>query len=89
MPTKHARISVIRDPELSEALERAERVLGPGAPASRVHDLAVRGAQAMEEDHAKREELLQRLLDRMSTPGWMGGMTAEEIDRGAWGFERD
>jgi hypothetical protein len=89
LPTKHARISVVRDTELDQALERVERLLGPGKPATRVRELAIRGAQALEEDEARRQELRERLIKRTDTPGWMGGMTAEEVDRGAWGFERD
>jgi len=89
VPTKHPRISVVRDTELDEALERVERLLGPGKPATRVRELAIRGAHALLEAEARRQQLLERLIKRMSTPGWMGGMTAEEIERGAWGFERD
>lgn len=89
MPTKHPRISVVRDTELDEALEHADRLLGPASPATRVRELAIRGAKALEHDEARRAELLDRLVKRMGTPGWMGGMTAEEIDREAWGFERD
>jgi hypothetical protein len=69
-------------------LHRADRVLGPASPASRVRELAIRGAQAFADDHTRRAELMERLVARMATPGWMG-MTPDEIDRGAWGFERD
>jgi citrate synthase len=86
VPTKHSRISIVRDADLDEALDRAERVLGRGHAATRVHDLAIRGADAIVEEHAQRSEAFERLLARMRRPGWMN-MTPEQIDREAWGLE--
>jgi hypothetical protein len=49
--SRHPRIQIPRDPELDRAIARARGVLGPGAPSSRVvHALAVRGAEALEQD---------------------------------------
>lgn len=58
MPTKHERISVVKDPELAEAIAAARRE--PGAerrPAAAIlRDLALQGAavQRAEEEHARR-----------------------------------
>lgn len=51
MASRHRRIQVPCDPELDVAIARARTVLRPGAPSSEiVHDLALRGAQALEQD---------------------------------------
>ncbi|MFZ2113426.1 MAG: hypothetical protein WAU77_06815 [Solirubrobacteraceae bacterium] len=51
MASRHARIQVPRDPELDRAIARARNFLGAGTPASQVlHALAVRGAEAYEQD---------------------------------------
>lgn len=56
MPTAHPRIAVTRDPELDQAIERVESLIGTDVPVARlVRDLAVRGARALEaEDEARR-----------------------------------
>jgi hypothetical protein len=56
MPTAHPRIAVTRDPELDQAIERVESLIGADVPVARlVRDLAVRGARALEaEDEARR-----------------------------------
>ena len=87
VPTKHPRISVVRDAQLDEALQNADRLLGPASPATRVRELAIRGAKALDQDGARQAELLERAAKRMTTPGWMGGLSLEEIRRGAWGIE--
>jgi len=56
MASRYPRIQVPRDPELDRALARARALLGPDTPSSQViHDLAVRGAAALEEDHDAQE----------------------------------
>jgi len=62
MPSKYDRIGVVRDPALSEALESVAPILGASAPAATVvHDLAIRGAQALRDETSRREELLREL----------------------------
>jgi hypothetical protein len=62
MPTKHERIGVVKDEALIQALESVAPLLGMATPAAtRVHDLAIRGAQAVRDDHARRDELLGEL----------------------------
>lgn len=59
MPTKHERISVVKDPELAAAIDAARRV--PGAehrPAAAVlRDLALQGAAAQKVDEERQRRL--------------------------------
>jgi predicted Zn-dependent protease len=62
MPTKHPRIPVTKDPALAEALARVERYFD-GAPAARiVHDLAIKGAEALVEEQRRHDEAIERLI---------------------------
>ncbi len=86
MPTKHRRILVTKDPQLADALARAEPYF-PGAPtATIVHDLAVKGAQALERESQEREQALERLVafstEREDLIDWT---VLERIDDLAWG----
>lgn len=48
VPTRFARIPVTKDRALAEALDRVVPLIEPEQPtASLVHDLAIRGAEAM------------------------------------------
>lgn len=52
MATRHSRIQVPRDQALDRAIARGRGILGPGMSSSKiVHELAVRGAAALEHDH--------------------------------------
>jgi hypothetical protein len=56
MASRYPRIQVPRDPELDRAIVRARVLLGPDTPSSQlIHDLAVRGAVALEEDHGAQD----------------------------------
>lgn len=69
MPTKHERIGVIKDGALVEALESVAPLVAAATPAaSLVHDLAIRGAQAMREEQARRGELLRELANWSTSP---------------------
>ena len=62
VPTKHQRIPVVRDPALEQALTDAEQLLGPAThSARRVHELALRGVEALKAEDAARREGLARL----------------------------
>ncbi len=62
MPTKHARIGVVKDEALQEALESVASIVGTTTPAATVvHDLAIRGARAIQDDAARRDEFLRDL----------------------------
>jgi len=63
MPTKHRRIAVVVDPELSEALEVASLRFPGRSSASLVRKLAMLGADAVERS-AEPKSKLERLLAR-------------------------
>lgn len=68
VPTRHPRISVTNDPSLDEAITRA-RIWMNGAPdATIVHDLAIRGADAMAQDEDLRREAFERLARLATDP---------------------
>ena len=62
MPTKHRRIAVTEDPELSRALREASRELPGLSDAALVRELAMRGARTLPVDPA--QERLERLIER-------------------------
>lgn len=63
MASRHPRIQVPRDPELDRAITRGQALLGADTPASRVvHDLAVRGVAALEEEAAASQAGLDFLI---------------------------
>lgn len=59
--TSRPRIQVTIDDELAEALARVDPA--PASKAGLVRDLALRGAQAVEEERARRKEAIQFLLE--------------------------
>jgi hypothetical protein len=61
VPTKHPRIAVTRDRALDDALRRARPILGEGPEAALVHELAIRGAEAVLEREERRREAMRRL----------------------------
>lgn len=80
LPTKHKRIAVTKDGELAEAMAKVERLF-PDTPASTlVHDLAVRGADALLADQERRARALEALVE------WS---TGDDIDREALLTVRD
>ena len=68
MPTRHRRIQVTEDPELTRALRSAAPHLPPGLSRSRqVRELAIAGARhlaAAPESEVRRRALLERLANR-------------------------
>ena len=69
MPATKPRIQVTLDPELAAAVAE----LGAGRPRSRtVHDLALRGAQAIRSEQNRREEAIEflRALDSGEDDGY-------------------
>ena len=63
MASRYPRVQVPRDPELDRAIARARVFLGPGIPSSRViHELAVRGLVALEQDRDAQERARDFLL---------------------------
>lgn len=87
MPTSHDRIAVTKDPALAEALDHAAALAKPGTPEARlVHDLAIRGAQALLAARRADNEAVERLIRRTTSddPGYDRGVLAD-IDRLGWG----
>lgn len=68
MPTKHPRIAVTKDAELEAALAGVRSEF-TGVPEARVvRDLAIRGAEAIAADEAKRRELIEALVEWSTNP---------------------
>lgn len=85
MPTPHKRIFVTQDAELSDALSRV-RAHCPGLPRARlVHDLAVRGAEAVSAEAAAEDDAIERLIafstGQEDVVDWS---VLERIDELAW-----
>jgi hypothetical protein len=76
MPTRHRRILVTEDPELSRALHSAAPHLPPGLPRSRqVRELAIAGARhlaGIPDTDVTRRALLERLASRFEDPETAG-----------------
>lgn len=90
MPTKYPRILVTRDPELADALERVGQILRGRPAATLVRDLAIRGAEAVLSDDARRKEALERLAEwSTKRTGPIDWDLLGRIDREAWGYEGD
>jgi hypothetical protein len=66
MPTKHPRINVTKDPELARAIARSRPLLNGTGEATIVHDLAIRGAEALAADEELRAKAIKELV-RLST----------------------
>jgi hypothetical protein len=78
---------VTKDPALAEALDRAAALVRPGtATATLVHDLAIRGAEALLADHQEDAQAIERLVRRTISidPGYDREVLAD-IDRLGWG----
>jgi len=68
MPTKHPRINVTKDAELAAAISRARPLMIGVAEATIVHDLAIRGAEALADDVARRREAIEELVALTTDP---------------------
>jgi hypothetical protein len=87
MPTRFARIPVTKDLTLAEALDRVAPLVEPNQPAATlVHDLAIRGAEALLAEHGRHSAAIERLIERSTSadPGF-DIEVAERIDELAWG----
>jgi hypothetical protein len=87
MPTKLPRIAVVPDTELDQALASIRELIGSDRPAAaQVHDLAVKGAEALIADAEHRRRLRLELNDMAISeqPPW-DREVLREIDRLGWG----
>jgi hypothetical protein len=62
MPTPHKRIPVTQDPELTEALHRVAPYYPNTAPARLVHDLALKGAEAIVAEQRLADDAIEQLV---------------------------
>lgn len=76
MPTKHPRINVTKDPELAQAIARSRPLLNGTGEATIVHDLAIRGAEALAADDERRAKAIEELVRLSTDPD-------SELDRAA------
>ncbi len=86
MPTHFARIPITKDAALAEALDRVAPLVEPEKPAATlVHDLAIRGAEALIAEHGANAEAVERLIERSTSadPGFDVDV-AQRIDEFAW-----
>jgi hypothetical protein len=86
MPTRFQRIPVTNDPALAEALGRVGRYFDDAPTAKVVHDLAIKGAEAIEREQQERGAAVERLVtfstERRDLVDWD---VLERIDELAWG----
>lgn len=72
MPTRHARIQITADSELTAALRAAAPHLPPGLPRSRqIRELAIAGARHLSGElvgEDRRQELLEELAQEFEDP---------------------
>ncbi len=91
MATRFVRIAVTKDPLLAEALDRVRTLIGAGKPtATLVHDLAIRGADALVQEQRRRAEQLAWVAEATSSPEvpWDPAVL-ERVDELAWGSPRE
>ena len=89
MPTRHDRIAVTKDPELAAALDSVAALVPPASkPATLVHDLAVRGAEALLEQHRADPEGIEWLIEQTTAEDLgIDPDVLADIDRLAWRIE--
>ena len=87
MPTKHRRISVVVDDELEEALYQASKHVDGKKPATLVHDLAIRGAEAIREEARNSPEARQRRREFLARFHELVDLDVlARVDELAWGY---
>jgi hypothetical protein len=88
--TRFVRIPVTKDPPLADALDRVKS-LEEGKPmATLVHDLAIRGANALVEERRERNDLLAWVAEvTTSTESLWDEDVLERIDKLAWGADSE
>jgi hypothetical protein len=86
--TRFDRIPVTKDLALAEALDRVTPLIESGKPtATLVHDLAIRGAEALVEEKQERARQLAWVAEVTTSPHLLWDPeVAERIDELAWGI---
>jgi hypothetical protein len=84
MPTRHRRIALVADPELEAALDAA-RAAFPGEPeAGVVRKLALKGAEQLEHEEARRRKALEWLIEWSTAPGAMDREALARVEEEGW-----
>jgi hypothetical protein len=89
MPTHPDRIPVANDADLAVALDRVAAIVPQGTDAATlVHDLAIRGAEALLADYRADPAVIERAVAHTTgeDPPFDRAVLAD-IDRRAWGIE--
>lgn len=86
VPTRFVRIPVTKDLALADAMARVAPLLDADQPAATlVHDLAIRGADALLDEHRRRADAIERLIERSTSPDpGFDVDVAKRIDELAW-----
>jgi hypothetical protein len=89
--TRFDRIPVTKDPALAAALDRVTPLIGADKPtATLVHDLAIRGADALVEEKQDRARQLAWVAEVTTSPHVLWDPEVmERIDELAWGIPPD
>lgn len=87
MATRFTRIPVTKDDALTDALDRVKALEEDKPMATLVHDLAIRGADALIEEKRDRAAQLAWVAEVTSSPRALWDLDAmERIDELAWGI---
>lgn len=88
MPTSKKRIPVVQDDALTEAIASAAPFYAGRSTARLVHDLAIKGAQVVQDEEAQKREHLEALVafstERQPLVDWD---VLERVDELAWDEE--
>ncbi len=80
MPTKHPRIAIVEDDELSASLAEVSSLVDSGVSKARlVRDLAIKGAQRMLDEERDRREALEWLVWWSTSEDGMDREAAAEV----------
>lgn len=82
---RNARVQVPRDRELERAIRRGRAVLGPSTPTSQVvRELALRGAEAFESDHAAERRAIEFALSHAEGASGLDRESLRGVRERAW-----
>ena len=84
VPTRHPRIPVIEDPELAAALARAAPLVAARSKPALLRELALRGADQVVDEAARRNALLERLAEWSTDPDGLDWEAVREAHDRGW-----
>jgi hypothetical protein len=84
--SRHSRVQVPRDRDLERAIKRGRAMLGASTPTSRVvHELALRGAEALESDQAAERRAAEFALSVAEGASGLNLESLRSARERAWG----